>query len=193
MLDDAAFPPGIDNPYGYLLYGPRTTRPVAPPPSGRPVRAQTVWFDPLVSARTPHHPNIQPHDRVNIYRLQDDSGRVWEYSRIIDRPDHGVALLHEMDRQARFLWDQLRPLALSLTRAMEQGVLRRIVDEGFRMRHGSRPRRGPSSAGAFVYWAVAGNRFDVARACVAQGWRILGTGVGEDRGNLLLESWEGPL
>jgi hypothetical protein len=154
------------------------------------VRAQTVWYDPLIPYPAPHQVIIQQHDRINLYRLQDDTGRVWEYSRIPERPDYGTALLREMDRQARVLWDQLRSPSITLQYAVESGVLRRIVDEGGRMRQSMGPRRPPGNGGAFVYWAVVGNRFDVARACVGQGWRILGTGVGDDRGHLLLESWE---
>jgi hypothetical protein len=90
------------------------------------------------------------------------------------------------------LWDQLRAYTIALPLAIQHGVLRRIADEGLGLRQSTGSRRSRAGAGRFVYWTVVGNRFDVARACVIQGWRILGTGVGEDRGNLLLESWEGP-
>lgn len=122
---------------------------------------------------------------VNIYRLQDDNGRVWEYVRPSERFDGGIAALAEMDWWGRRLWCPAYTAPMVLSQARTAGSLRRIIDEG------RRGLVGGGSNGGYVYYVVRDHRYNVAWACALQGWRILGLGVGVDRGNLFMETFEG--
>ncbi len=93
-----------------------------------------------------------------------------------ERRDGGSAILREIDRRARHLRD-VHFSALELwMRANNSGFLKKVVDcddEGY------------------TYWTIENHNYDVAWACAQQGWWILGTGIGKDKGNFFMEQKEG--
>lgn len=136
------------------------------------VRAQTEWYDPANPPR-PHPPGYR--DENLIYRIEGDDFEVFQYVMLNERADGGLALLEEIDRRARHLRDPHFSALELWTRAYNSGFLRKIVanDDGY------------------SYWTIENHNYDVAWACAQQGWMILGTGVGKDKGNFFMEQKEG--
>ncbi|KAI9849990.1 MAG: hypothetical protein M1838_006216 [Thelocarpon superellum] len=144
------------------------------PELGEPVRARSTWYDPAQPPPIPD-PLPGPHDNVLVYRIEDDTGRIYEYSVLAERADGGLTLLKEMDRWARHVRDpHFAPMMLQ-ARALQSGLLRKIAHE---------------DDTGYTYYDIENHNYDVAWACAQQGWKTLGIGVGADRGNFFMESFD---
>ncbi len=137
------------------------------------VRAQSQWYNPSAPPR-PHPPSYV--DQQLIYELEGDDMEVYRYVIPSERRDGGSAILREIDRRARHLRDPHFSALELWMRANNSGFLKKVVDcddEGY------------------TYWTIENHNYDVAWACAQQGWWILGTGIGKDKGNFFMEQKEG--
>ena len=137
------------------------------------VRAKSQWYD----AR--HPPARKPHgyrDENLIYQMEGDDYEVYQYVVPSERADGGLALLQEIDRRANHLRDPHFSSLELWMRAQEGGLLRKIIDD---------------DDDGYSYWTIENHNYDVAWACAEQGWWILGTGVGKDKGNFFMEQKQG--
>lgn len=133
------------------------------------VRAKSKWYDP----RHPPRPQRAGYRDENlVYQIEGDDYEVFQYVMPSERADGGLAVLQQIDRRAQHLRDRHFSALELWTRAHESGFLRKIVAE---------------DDDGYSYWTIENHNYDVAWACAQQGWWILGTGIGKDKGNFFME------